>query len=246
MRAGRSQLDVAETLTADFRQRDFHAALVADHAAVLHALVLAAQALPVGDRTEDARAEQAIALRLEGAVVDGFRLGDFAMRPAPDFLRRCQADADGIEVGNRVCHVKGARTIQGVLRFPAVVTRPPAALESVLSSGSQFCRTCLSSASSRHRERIPQWQVTKSRSQIPGLGLAALNRRTGTDNRNWFLICCCRPPASSRRGLDQFHIQAERLQFANQHVERFRHARFHGGFALDDGLVNLGAAIHVV
>src|ERR1700734_2128481 len=47
-------------------------------------------------------------------------------------------------------------------------------------------------------------------------------------------------------GLDQLHIQAERLQFADQHVERLGHARLHGGFALDDGLVNLGAAIYVV
>jgi hypothetical protein len=56
------------------RERHLDAALVADDAAVLHALVLAAQALPVGDGSEDARAEQAIALRLEGAVVDGLGL----------------------------------------------------------------------------------------------------------------------------------------------------------------------------
>ncbi len=31
--------------------------------------------------------KQAVALRLEGAVVDGFRLGYFAMRPGPDFFR---------------------------------------------------------------------------------------------------------------------------------------------------------------
>src|SRR5271166_3250451 len=47
-------------------------------------------------------------------------------------------------------------------------------------------------------------------------------------------------------GLDQFHIQAERLQLANEHVERLGHTRLDGRFALDDGLVNLGAAIHVV
>ena len=129
VRAGRSQLDVAQALAADFRQRDFHAALVADHAAVLHALVLAAQTLPVGYRTENARAEQAIALRLEGAVVDGLGLGDFAMRPAPDFFRRGQADADGVEIGDRVCHVKGARTIQGGPPLPAVVRRRYAAPE---------------------------------------------------------------------------------------------------------------------
>ena len=55
-RAG--QLDVTETLAANFRQRDFDAALVADDAAVLHALVLAAQAFPVGYGSEDSRAEQ--------------------------------------------------------------------------------------------------------------------------------------------------------------------------------------------
>src|ERR1700685_694294 len=96
MRAGRSQFDVAEAFAANFRQRNFHAALVADHAAVLHALVLAAEAFPVGYGAEDAGAEQAVPLRLEGAVVDGLRLGDFAMRPAPDFFRRRQADADRV------------------------------------------------------------------------------------------------------------------------------------------------------
>ena len=46
--------------------------------------------------------------------------------------------------------------------------------------------------------------------------------------------------------LDQLHIQAQRLQLANQHVERLRHTRLDGRFALDDGLVNLGAAINVI
>jgi hypothetical protein len=46
---------------------------------VLHALVLAAQALVVLDRPEDARAEQAVPLRLEGAVVDRLGLLDLAV-----------------------------------------------------------------------------------------------------------------------------------------------------------------------
>ena len=113
MRAGGSQLDVAQALTPYFRERHFHAALVADDAAMLHPLVLAAQTLPIRYRTENARAKQSITLRLEGPVVDGFGLGYFAMRPAPDLLRRGQADADGVKISDRVCHVKGARTIQG-------------------------------------------------------------------------------------------------------------------------------------
>ena len=105
------------------RQRDFHAALVADHAAVLHALVLAAQALPVGDRAEDAGAEQAVALRLEGAVVDRLRLGDFAVRPAADLFRRSQADADGVEIGNGVSEIEWARAVQIVLTCRLSVSR---------------------------------------------------------------------------------------------------------------------------
>src|SRR2546423_12220266 len=135
MRAGRSQLDVSQALTANFRQRNFHAALVADHAAVLHALVLAAEALPIGYRAEDAGAEQAVPLRLEGSVVDSLRFGDFAMRPAPDFFRRRQADADCIEIRNRVLHFERARTKQGIPPLPAVLTRPlTELLQQVLSS----------------------------------------------------------------------------------------------------------------
>src|SRR5581483_2925167 len=93
MRARRCQLDVAEPFTAHFGQRDFHTALVADDSAVFHALVLAAETLPIGDRTEDAGAKQTIALRLEGAVVDGLWFGYLAVRPAPDFFGRGQADA---------------------------------------------------------------------------------------------------------------------------------------------------------
>ncbi len=108
VRAGAGQLDVAEPLAAHLAERHFDAALVADHAAVLHALVLAAQALPVGDGAKDARAEQAVALRLEGAVVDGLRLGDLAMRPGADLLRAGELDLDGVEVEDRSGEFEGA------------------------------------------------------------------------------------------------------------------------------------------
>src|SRR5262249_13959017 len=80
-------------------------ALVADHAAVLHALVLAAEALPVRDGAEDLGAEEAVPLRLEGPVVDGLGLGDLAVRPAADLLRAGQADLDGIEVDHHATHL---------------------------------------------------------------------------------------------------------------------------------------------
>src|ERR1035437_7627727 len=46
--------------------------------------------------------------------------------------------------------------------------------------------------------------------------------------------------------LHQLDVETQRLQLANQYVERFRHARFDGGLALDDGLVDFRAAIHIV
>jgi hypothetical protein len=76
---------VAHALAPHADQRDFDAALLADDALVLHALVLAAQALVVLDRPEDAGAEQAVTLRLERAVVDGLRLLDLAERPGRIF-----------------------------------------------------------------------------------------------------------------------------------------------------------------
>ncbi len=92
------QLDVAHALATHLRKRDFHAALFTDYAAVLEALVLAAQALVVLHRPEDLRAEQPVALRLEGPVVDGLRLLHLAVRPGPDLVRRGEPDADRIEL----------------------------------------------------------------------------------------------------------------------------------------------------
>src|SRR5690606_27730160 len=59
------ELDVAHALAAHLRLRDLDAALLADDAAMLQALVLAAQALVVLDGPEDLRAEEAVTLGLE-------------------------------------------------------------------------------------------------------------------------------------------------------------------------------------
>src|SRR5205823_13716495 len=48
--------------------------------------------------------------------VDRLRLGDFAVRPAPDLLRRGDGDADGVEVRNGVAEIEWARTVQSSLR----------------------------------------------------------------------------------------------------------------------------------
>src|SRR6266404_908883 len=97
VRNRRRQFDVAHALAPDPRQRHFDRALFADDALVLHPLVLAAQALIVLDRPEDARAEQAVTLRLEGAVVDGLRLLDLAVGPGQNLLRRRDRNPDLVE-----------------------------------------------------------------------------------------------------------------------------------------------------
>ena len=98
-RAG--QFDVAHALAAHLGLGHFDAALLAHHAAMLQALVLAAQALVVLHGSEDLGAEQAVAFRLERPVVDGFRLLHFAVRPGADHVRRRQPDLDRIEVLDR-------------------------------------------------------------------------------------------------------------------------------------------------
>src|SRR5271156_4211561 len=58
--------------------------------------------------------------------------------------------------------------------------------------------------------------------------------------------CDSRRRKSLFRLLDQFHIETEGLQLTNQHVERLWNARLDGRLTLDDGLVDLGAAIDVI
>ena len=97
MRDRRGERDVAHALAPHARQRHLDAALLADDALVLHALVLAAQALVVLDRPEDARAEQAVTLGLERAVVDRLGLLDLAERPRQNLLGARDRDLDLVE-----------------------------------------------------------------------------------------------------------------------------------------------------
>src|SRR3546814_9564498 len=99
---------MAHALAADLGDGHFDAALFAHDALVLHALVLAAQALIVLNRPEDTGAEQAVALGLEGPVLDRLGLLAPADRPAADRLRRGNADTDlvkGHRIGHRVREV---------------------------------------------------------------------------------------------------------------------------------------------
>jgi hypothetical protein len=100
VRDGRGQFDVAHALAAHLAGDDLDAAFLAHDAAVLHALVFAAIALVVLHGAEDLGAEQAVALRLEGAIVYGLRLFDFAEAPLADFLRRGDGYLNGLEIAS--------------------------------------------------------------------------------------------------------------------------------------------------
>src|ERR1700684_4212221 len=97
MRDRGRQLDVPHALAAHLRQRHLDAAFLADDAAILHPLVLAAQALVILDRPEDAGAEKPVPLRLECAVVDRLGLLDLTEGPGTDALRARDRDLDLIE-----------------------------------------------------------------------------------------------------------------------------------------------------
>ena len=89
---------MAHALAPDFLQRHFDAAFLAGDALVLHAFVFAAQAFVILGRAKDTGAEQTVTFRLEGPVVDGFRLLYFAERPRADALGRGDRDSDVVKL----------------------------------------------------------------------------------------------------------------------------------------------------
>ncbi len=97
----RGQFDMAHPFAPDLLQGHLDTALLADQAAIFHALVFAAQAFVILDGTEDARAKQAVTLGLERAVVDGFGLLHLAEGPGQNFFGRGQRDLDFVELPRR-------------------------------------------------------------------------------------------------------------------------------------------------
>src|SRR5690606_19769736 len=97
VRDRRGEVDVPEALAAHLGLDHLDPALLAHDATVLHALVLAADALVVLHRAEDLGAEQPVPLRLERAVVDRLGLLHLAVRPLADLLRARERDAHGRE-----------------------------------------------------------------------------------------------------------------------------------------------------
>ena len=98
MRDGRGKFDVPHALAAHFGAGNFYAALLADDTLITDAFIFTAMAFPVLGRPEDLFAEQTVFFRFLRAVIDGFRLRYFTVRPFPDFLGRCHSDLNGVKI----------------------------------------------------------------------------------------------------------------------------------------------------
>ena len=92
VRYGAGKFDVTHALATHLAFCYFYTALFANDTLVTDTLVLSAVAFPVLDRPEDAFAEQAVAFRLLGAVVDCFGLFDFTEGPFADLFGRSDTD----------------------------------------------------------------------------------------------------------------------------------------------------------
>ena len=91
------QLDMAHALAPHFGLDDLDAAFLADHAAMAHPFVFAAIAFVIFGRAKNLRAKQAVTFRLEGAIVNGLRFLDLAVRPRADLVGRGDRDFDCVE-----------------------------------------------------------------------------------------------------------------------------------------------------
>src|SRR4051812_30465991 len=154
VRDRRGQVDVAHPLTADLLPSHLDAAALADDPLVADALVLAAVALPVLRRTEDALAEKAVALGLERAVVDGLGLRYLARRPVANLLARREPDSDRVEI-IYVDQSAYSSTSAGSVSGPACSSASSVAT----ASGSTSTSARSPSASSAGTFRSPSWST---------------------------------------------------------------------------------------
>ncbi|CCZ94522.1 predicted protein [Corallococcus sp. CAG:1435] len=95
---GCGKFDVSHTFTTNLGFGNLNAALFAHYSFVTYSLVLTAVTFPVLDGSENSFAEQAVFFRFLSAVVDGFRLFDFAEGPFSYLFGRSNSNLNGIEI----------------------------------------------------------------------------------------------------------------------------------------------------
>jgi len=101
MRNRGRELDMAKPFSSDLGLDNLDTAFLADYAAVLHALVLAAVAFEILYRTENLGAEEPISFRLECSIIYCLRLLHLTMGPIHDLLGRSKAYLDILKLNRR-------------------------------------------------------------------------------------------------------------------------------------------------
>src|SRR5690606_29072881 len=97
MRDGNHQIDVSHPVSAYFLFGHFHATSVADNALITNAFVFSTSTFVIFYRPKNPLAEQTVAFRFMGTVVDGFRLEHLTTRFSQNRFRRSQPDRDFIK-----------------------------------------------------------------------------------------------------------------------------------------------------
>ena len=80
---------MSHALSSNFGTGNFNAAFITNNAFKTYLFVFTAETFIVFGRPEDSFAEKPISFRFQSTVIDGFRFGHFAIRPASDLFRRC-------------------------------------------------------------------------------------------------------------------------------------------------------------
>src|SRR3989344_5835289 len=102
------EFNVPHALAPDRSSGYFHAALVANNPLVANALVFPAIAFPILDRAKNFLIEKTVLLRALSPIIDGFRFGNFAVRPTQNILRGGQLEPDCLEF---FCRLNNAHII---------------------------------------------------------------------------------------------------------------------------------------
>ena len=99
MRYGHHEFDMSHALAAYFLLSHFHTATLAHDTFIADTFIFTAMALIVLGRAKNALAEQTIALRFIGTIVDCFRFEHFAGRDLHNLIGRRQTNRDLGETG---------------------------------------------------------------------------------------------------------------------------------------------------
>ena len=217
------QFDVAHALTTHLGAGHLDAAALTDDALEADALVLTAVALPVPGGAEDLLAEEAVLLGLERAVVDGLRLLDLAVGPLTDVLSGGEADAEFIEEVD----------VEHVTSFPRWVVASATAANSNVGYAPGTVQVTRGPNLVR--------EVVDRRRLVPGQVDAQVRRRP----LQVLVVAVAHLDGRAVRG-QHLHVEAERLELLEEHLERLGDARLGDVLALDDGLVHLHSTHHVV